>query len=283
MAKIFIRLVTPIGLWAHIIDFAAWNGKGARKCGFWYTIRMKMHIFTLVSLASIGLTASGAAETATNLSLRAERFQPVHTQVETAELEGRTVLRVVKKDKIDLPDENTYAAWKGLKFRNGIIEARLRSRLLPNAPSYARGFIGIVYRAADDGSEFESFYVRPTNGRNCTDPVRKAHGCQYFAYPGYTFSYFREFGFRQYEASVDVALDEWFTLKAVIQDEKAVFYLNDSPVLTVPEMKHGKGRTGAFGIYVDVGTEAFVSDLRVTPLDDPEAVRGAQSQPFRDR
>ncbi len=42
--------------------------------------------------------------------------------------------------------------------------------------------------------EFESFYVRPTNGRGFDDPICKTHGCQYFAYPGYTFKYFREFG-----------------------------------------------------------------------------------------
>ena len=48
-------------------------------------------------------------------------------------------------------------------------------------------------------SEFESFYIRPTNGMT-EDPIRKAHGCQYFSYPRYTFAYFREFGITEYEA-----------------------------------------------------------------------------------
>ena len=84
-------------------------------------------------------------------------------------------------------------------------------------------------------------------------------------YPGYTFSYFHEFGIAAYEAPVEIALDEWFTLKAVVQDAAARFYLNgsDAPVLEVPCMKHGKGAKGALGIYVDIGTEAFVSDLKV--------------------
>ncbi|MDO4386689.1 MAG: hypothetical protein Q4E18_11890 [Clostridia bacterium] len=201
--------------------------------------------------------------------VNAAHFFPVHTLVEDAELDGIPVLRIVKKDKLDIPDENTYAALKDVSFHNGTIEVRMRSRLLPDAPDYARGFIGIVYRASDDASEFESFYVRPTNGRNCSDSVRKAHGCQYFSYPGYTFSYFREFGITAYEAPVEIALDEWFTLKAVIQDEKASFYLNGSnaPVLKVPFMKHGKGTKGSLGIYVDIGTEAFVSDLKITQED----------------
>ena len=183
---------------------------------------------------------------ANGIQLSAERFVPVHTQIENVRIEGVSALRVVKKDKLDIPDENTYAALKDVSFHNGTIEVRLRSRLLPDAPDYARGFIGIVYRAADDTSEFESFYVRPTNGRNCADPMRKAHGCQYFSYPGYTFSYFREFGVTAYEAPVEIALDEWFSLKAIVQDESARFYLNgsDTPVLSVASMKHGAGAKG---------------------------------------
>ena len=199
----------------------------------------------------------------------AKDFVPVHTSIESIVLDGTPVVRIVKKDKIELPDENTYAAWKGISFHNGIVEVCLRSRLLPDAPEYARGFAGIVFRAAEDGSAFESFYVRPANGRNCSDPVRKAHGCQYFSYPGYTFRYFREFGMTQYEAPVTLALDEWFTLKAVIHDECARFYLNgDSiPVLTVPKLKHGKGGSGSVGIYVDVGTEVFLSSWNVIRED----------------
>lgn len=201
--------------------------------------------------------------------ISAEHFFPVHTQIENVELAGVPALRIVKKDKLDIPDENTYAALKGVSFHNGTIEVRMRSRLLPDAPDYARGFIGLVYRAAADASEFESFYVRPANGRNCADPVRRAHGCQYFSYPGYTFRYFREFGVTACEAPVEIALDEWFTLKAVVRDEKASFYLNEggAPVLSIPAMKHGKSARGGVGIFVDVGTEAFISDLKVT-LED---------------
>lgn len=204
-----------------------------------------------------------------------EHFVPIHTHIENTLLDGRRVLRIIKKDKVDLPDENTYAALKGVQFHNGTVEMRLRSRLLPDAPEYARGFVGIVFRAKADSSEFESFYVRPANGRTCADPVRRSHGCQYFSYPGYTFSYFREFGIAEFEAPVDIALDEWFTLKAVIRDENASFFINgaDHPVLIVPHMKHGTGHAGAIGIYVDIGTEAFVSDIKVTAEEDVPLTR----------
>lgn len=196
-------------------------------------------------------------------------FTAVHAEAGHADVDGETVLRVVKKDKLGLFDQNTYAKIDGLQFHNGVIEVKFLSRLLPDAPDFARGFIGIVFRASADDSEFEAFYVRPTNGRDCTDPVRRAHGCQYFSYPGYTFEYFREFGITEYEAPVELGLNEWFTFKAVIHDERGEFYLNGSekPVLTVDSMKHGRGCHGSVGIFVDTGTEAFVSEIHVTCTD----------------
>lgn len=203
------------------------------------------------------------------IDMRKENFTAVHTLVDNVAVENELTLHVVKHEKIDIYDENTYARVNGIQFHNGIIEVKLLSRLSADAPDFARGFIGIVYRASADDSEFESFYVRPTNGRSCTDPVRKAHGCQYFSYPGYTFSYFREFGVTRYEAEVDIDLNEWITLKAVIENERAEFYLNQStqPVLVVEDMKHGVGQKGAVGIFVDVGTEAFVSKMNVICTD----------------
>lgn len=126
-----------------------------------------------------------------------------------------------------------------------------------------------MFRANTEDSEFESFYVRPTNGRSCTDAVRRAHGCQYFSYPGYTFSYFREYGITRYEAETDTDLNEWITLKAVIEDECAEFYLdqNPEPVLVVKDLKHGIGGKGSVGVFVDIGTEAFVSELKVSCAD----------------
>lgn len=204
-----------------------------------------------------------------HIKIDSSNFTAVHTFIQDLTLDGRQVIRIVKQDKINQYDENTYVKLNDLLFHNGTIEVKMLSRLLPDAPDFARGFIGIVYRTNTEDSEFESFYVRPTNGRNCNDAVRKSHGCQYFSYPGYTFSYFREYNITEYEAPIDLALDEWFTLKAVIENEHAEFYLNESPTpaLIVNNMKHGKGCHGAIGIFVDIGTEAFISDLEVTCTD----------------
>ena len=189
---------------------------------------------------------------------------PVHTSVTQEEMDGEKVFRVTKKDKIMQFDENTLVRLKGIDFHNGIIRVKMLSRLLPDAPDFARGFIGIVFRVNRENSEFESFYIRPANGMT-EDPVRKAHGCQYFSYPGYTFAYFREFGITEYEAPIHNRLNEWIQLTAIIQDEKAQFYLNDEkdPVLEVQCMKHGKDAHGSVGFFSEIGTEAFFKDFEI--------------------
>jgi len=193
---------------------------------------------------------------------------PVHTIVTQEVIEGEKVFRVTKKDKIMQFDENTIVKLKDIGFHNGIIRVKMLSRLLPDAPDFARGFIGIVFRVNQNDSEFESFYIRPTNGMT-EDPIRKAHGCQYFSYPGYTFAYFREFGITEYEAPIYNRLNEWVQLTAIIQDEKAEFYLNEEkkPVLVVQSMKHGKDARGSVGFFSEIGTEAFFKDFEVEFFD----------------
>lgn len=170
---------------------------------------------------------------------------------------------LLKQLKVDLSDYKEH-----MDFHNGIIEVKMLSRLLPDAPDFARGFIGIAFRINEGDSEFESFYVRPTNAMT-DDPVRRAHGCQYFSYPGYKYAYFREYSIEGYEAPVESGLDEWIDLKAVVRDDCAVFYLNGAkkPTLVVKDLKHGKDAHGSVGLFVDIGTEGFFRDLRITRED----------------
>ena len=195
-----------------------------------------------------------------SIEMKQDRFTSVHTK--TAFFDDGTV-EVCKVDK-DQPDENTYTKLNDLSFHNGTIEVDVCGKLLPDAPDYARGFIGIVFRANENDSEFESFYIRPTNGKDCTDPVRKAHGCQYFSYPGYTFSYFREFGITEYEGQVDtIALNEWSHIKAEIRDDQGIFWVDGVKVLEVSGFKHGPKASGSVGLYVDIGTDGYFRNLSI--------------------
>lgn len=198
-----------------------------------------------------------------NITFTKENLIPVHTLLS---LEGE-IARVAKTDNKQ-PDENTYVKIRETPFHNGIIEVDVKGSLLSNAPDYARGFIGIVFRVNDSDCEFESFYIRPTNGKGCDDSVRKAHGCQYFSYPGYTFSYFREFGITTYENQVDtIALNEWSHIRAEITDDSGIFFVDGIKVLEVQGLKHGAYARGNVGLYVDDGTDGFFKNLKITYTD----------------
>lgn len=194
-------------------------------------------------------------------------FNAVNVEIEKAKIAGVDALRVIKPLSNTEPDTDTYAEYKDSWFHNGTITVRMYAQLQNHAPKNARGFIGIVFRAKSDHSEFESFYIRPTNG-NHSDPVRRSHGCQYFSYPGYTFAYFRKHQIMGFEHEANIALKEWINLKAVINGEKAAFFVNDMnvPVLTVDHLKHGDS-SGLIGLYVDNGTDGYFSDIVIEKED----------------
>lgn len=198
-----------------------------------------------------------------------QTFVPVGTSVGLTELDGEQLIRVVKPEENVEPDVPTYARLVGSDFHNGTIEVDVRARLMHWADIDCRGFIGFVFRASEDNDRFESFYVRPRNGRSCTEPQRRIHTMQYFSYPGYTFAYFRERGIADYEAKADIDLDEWIHLKGEVNGASARFYVDDmeTPALVVDKMFGGADLRGGVGLYVDNGTEGNFKNLQVTYAD----------------
>ncbi|MFD2937666.1 hypothetical protein [Spirosoma flavum] len=150
------------------------------------------------------------------------------------------------------------------------MEVKVLSRLLKNAPETARGFIGITFRINEANSSYESIYIRPTNGW-ADDQVRRNHSIQYYSYPDYKFDRLRKEAPERYESYADMSLNEWITMKIVVNGSEAKLYLNDmkQPALLVKDLKHGAGtatadRSGGIGLWVEVGTEGYFSDLIIT-------------------
>ena len=204
-----------------------------------------------------------------SVNFQDQAFVPVGTSVGLAELDGEQLIRVVKPEENTEPDVPTYARLANSDFHNGTIEVDVRARLMHWADVDCRGFIGIVFRATENSDRFEGFYVRPRNGRSCTEPQRRIHTMQYFSYPGYTFAYFRERGIGDFEAKADIEMDEWIHLKAEVAGASAKFYVDDmdTPALVVNEMFGGSGLRGGVGLYVDNGTEGNFKNLLVTCSD----------------
>lgn len=192
------------------------------------------------------------------------RLEADNVFMSVEKLMGKEVARVVKDSAVKGIDEPTFAKLKGIEFKNGTIEVKVLSRLLPNAPESARGFIGIAFRINDSNSKFENIYIRPTNGR-ASDQLRRNHSTQYFSFPDYKFDRLRKEAPEKYESYADMGLNEWIKLKIVIKDSQAKLFINDNkqPSLIVNDLKHGSGSSGAIGLWVETGTEGFFSDLKI--------------------
>ena len=172
------------------------------------------------------------------------------------------IIKVSKIDKFEENDTNSIVVFEESKFKNFCFEVDVLAKLRDDAPSHARGFIGIIFGCNEENSKFESFYIRPANGRNCIDPIRQKHACQYFSFPGYTFSYFREFGIDKYENKIStIALNEWKHIKVVVNDSNTQLYVNQELALNVERILPIS--PGKIGLFVDIGTEGYFKNIEV--------------------
>ena len=200
-------------------------------------------------------------------SMEITNFRPINTFINTGKIEGKDTIQVTKDPKVTAVDEATFARLIGSDFKNGTIEVQVLSRLLENAPDFARGFIGVAFRIDERNSRFECIYIRPTNGR-ADDQLRRNRSTQYFSYPDFKFDRLRNEAAGMYESYADMGLNEWTTIKIEVNGEKAKLYLNgqEHPVLIVNDLKHGANASGGIGLWVDIGTEGHFTDLRITEV-----------------
>jgi len=176
----------------------------------------------------------------------------------------KQVLKVIKDSAIKEVDEPTFVKIKGINFKNGTIEVKVLSRLLKDAPAFARGFVGIAFRINDSNTKFESIYIRPVNAR-VDDQVRRNHSIQYYSYPDYKFDRLRRESPEKYESYSDMEMNKWITMRIEVKDAQAKLFLdsNKQPSLIVNDLKHGADLSGGMGLWVETGTEGFFSDIIV--------------------
>ena len=200
------------------------------------------------------------------IDINASNFIAINSSIKNGCMNDTEILNVVKNPEIVEVDEPTYAKLKQVNFENGIIELKVYSKLLENAPDYARGFIGVAFHINQVDTEFEGIYIRPTNSR-VKNQIRRNRSTQYFSYPNHKFNDFRQTDPEKYESYVDIDINEWIDFKLIIMDETAELFINNAnqPCLVVSDLKHGK-RSGSIALWTDIGTDAYFKDLRITSL-----------------
>ena len=201
-----------------------------------------------------------------SVSLDKNNLEAVHVYLSADTSMGKDVIRVIKDSGMKAVDEPTFVKIRGIQFKNGTIEVKVLSRLLKNAPDYARGFIGVAFRINDSNTKFESIYLRPVNAR-VEDRVRRNHSIQYYSYPDYKFDRLRKESPEKYESWADMEMNHWIKIRIVVKDSEATLFLdnNPQPSLIVHDLKQGPDLTGSIGLWVEIGTDGFFSDLKVYP------------------
>ena len=213
---------------------------------------------------------------------------------------GHAALRVSLTDEIashgvpnvDYIDMPTFVRIP-TDFTTGTIEVEVLSRLTADAPEYARAFAGIAYHTTylhpaglkgtgNDASahRFEAVYLRPMNGRKVLPPPpRDRRAVQCFAYPDWKFDRLREvYRYGRYEVGADIGPDEWINLRVEVGLTTVSVFVNGDAVLQEVVTKSPPARLsdshgnqppwgGGVGLWVDIGTEAYFANLRLTQSD----------------
>ena len=223
---------------------------------------VKRMVFVLILVFTV---FSMTKATAQQIKLDEDRLTAVQTSMSITQINGKKAVRVVKSAAVKEDDEATYVKINDVNFKNGVIEVDVLSRLLPDAPAHARGFIGLAFRINKDDSKFESIYVRPTNS-TADDQLRRNRSIQYFSYPNFKFTHSRATAPGQYESYAPIALDKWIKLKIEVNGNQAKLFINGSkqPYLIVNDLKMGADQSGSLGLFVDIGTEGFFRNLKVS-------------------
>jgi hypothetical protein len=219
---------------------------------------MNRSLFIAVILLSINSYSQ-------TIKLESDRLEAVKVYMSIEKLMGTGVVKVVKDSNVKVADEPTFVKIKGVNFRNGIIEVKVLSRLLKNAPDFARGFIGVAFRVNDSNTKFECIYLRPVNAR-VDDQIRRNHSIQYYSYPDYKFDRFRKESPEKYESYADMEMNKWITIKIEVKDAQAKLFINNTqqPSLIVNDLKHGANASGSIALWVETGTEGYFKDLKIT-------------------
>lgn len=173
--------------------------------------------------------------------------------------------KAVQDPRTEKLTDRNFMAWLPMDFSDGVIEVDVASELVPDAPAYARGFIGLTFRIDSEG-RFESIYLRPTNS-TADDQVRRNHSVQYVAYPDWRFDRLRAEEPEKYESYAELDLGRWIHMRILVSGARAELFLDGKvrPSLIVNDLKFGPDQRGGVGVWLESGTIAYFRNLRVAP------------------
>lgn len=150
-------------------------------------------------------------------------------------------------------------------FSSGTIEVDLAGQPGEGATGGARGFVGVSFRVQPDNKTYDTFYLRPTNGR-AEDQERRNHSAQYISHPDWPWFRLRNETPSKYESYVDLQPAKWIHVKIEVDGEKARLYVDgrEQPTLIVNDLKSGPDAKGAVALWFEGSTVAHFANLNIT-------------------
>ena len=191
---------------------------------------------------------------------------PVNLKAELATYRGRPSVRLLDDSSLTPTQAgggHAMALLADSDFEDGTIEADIAAAPRAGASDSARGFAGIAFRIQPDGSHFECFYLRPTNGR-AEDQLRRNHSTQYMANPDFPWERLRNESPGVYESYTDLEPGAWTSLKIVVSGTHARLFVNGAaqPCLIVNDLKLGKTH-GKVALWIGPDTDAYFSRVTI--------------------
>ncbi len=182
-------------------------------------------------------------------------------------LDGRTAMRVCLSPqmtcydvpgagRVDLPTFVSLPIW----FEDGTIEVDVLSRTTGDASPSEGPLAGLAYRLGGNRDRFDAVEVRPLNGTASGSPTAQARrAAQFFGSPDWPFDRIRPQG-----SGRDDVPDAWTRLMLEVDGTRLAALVDGVETFVIPVTRAATLR-GDLGLFVDVGTEAFFSNLRMTP------------------
>src|SRR5438105_10215332 len=219
-------------------------------------------LLAMIQCAALWLRAQSSQNVP---QIAVERLELHNVKAEAINYKNRPAVRLSDVGAPDLGDAGRLAIVRGTSFTEGTIEIDLTGDTAPDAPPELRGFVGIAFRVSPDGSRFESFYLRPKNGRS-QDQLQRNHSAQYISIPGFPWQKLRGESPGKYESYVDLVPGEWTKIRVVVSGDKAQLYVNGAaqPTLIVNDLKQPRS-SGAIALWIGVGTIAHFANLNIRP------------------
>jgi len=239
-------------------------------------MKVKLLSFLLFNVL-VSTFSSYAQESNTSwekIRLKKNKFELHNVTGSIVKFQGSKVLKI-ERDLNAIPfdesrieetvDEPHYARLLGLEdFENGEIEVKVYSQLQDPKPyNGIAGFIGVYFRIHPEDNAFDGIYLRPKAGSSKDQWVRN-HTVQYIAYPDAKFDMLRKRAPFKYEGAAPVVLNEWITMRIVVNGNQAELFINSikHAIFSVDQLL-STNQKGGVGLYIDIGTVGYFKDLKV--------------------